>query len=178
MYINESGINGDFYSKLNSNFKDIYTKICSKWDYSEYIKLKGNDYIKKTFENLPYKAIHIRMPDIMHKTIAEYTNNEYNDNKIVEIFSNLKIENNKPIFVASNNIDYLKKIGIIANFININDKYNSFIEQYICCMSEKFYYLKLENSRFNSINNRSTWTSFVIDYRMFFSKLNNNFNLR
>lgn len=178
IYINESGINGDFHSYFNYNFKDIYTEICSKWDYSGYIKLLGNEYIKNFFNNLDFNAIHIRLPDIMYKNIDEYTNNQYNDNKIVEICSNLKINDNNPIFIASNNINYLKKIGVNANFINITNKYNSFIEQYICCMSKNFYYLNLENTRFNSPNNRSTWTSFVIDYRLFLRKLNNNFNLR
>ena len=178
VYINESGINGDFYSKLNYNFKNIYTEICEKWDYSDYIKLQGNKYIKKIFNNLAYSAIHIRLPDIMLKTIDEYTNNQYSNNKIVDIFSNLKTKENIPIFIACNNIDYLKKIGINGNFINIKHKYNSFIEQYICSLSDNFYYLNLENTRFNSKHNRSTWTSFVIDYRMFFKKLNTNFNLR
>lgn len=178
VYINESGINGDFHSNLNSNFENIYSEICSNWDYSNYIKLQGDDYIKKTFDNLSYTAIHIRLPDIMYKTIEEYTNNEYSNNKIVEIISNLKTEKDKPIFIASNNINYLKKIGIVANFIHIANKYNSFIEQYICGMSEKFYYLNIENTRFNSSNNRSTWTSFVIDYRTFLREQNNNFNLR
>lgn len=175
--ISKSGINGDFNSNLNSNFENIYSEICSNWDYSNYIKLQGDDYIKKTFDNLPYTAIHIRLPDIMNKTIDQYTNNEYSDDKIVEIISNLKTEKDKSIFIASNNINYLKKIGVVANFINITNKYNSFIEQYICGMSENFYYLNLENTRYNSSNNRSTWTSFVIDYRMFLRKLNNNFNL-
>ena len=178
VHINESRINGDFHSNLNSNFENIYSEICSNWDYSNYIKLQGDDYIKKTFDNLSYTAIHIRLPDIMNKTIDQYTNNEYSDDKIVEIISNLKTEKDKSIFIASNNINYLKKIGVVANFIHITNKYNSFIEQYICGMSENFYYLNLENSRFNSSNNRSTWTSFVIDYRMFLRKLNNNFNLR
>lgn len=178
IYINESGINGDFHSDFNCNFKDIYTEICSKWDYSDYIKLLGNEYIKNTFNNLDFNAIHIRLPDIMSKNIDEYTNNQYNDNKIVEICSNLKIKDNNPIFIASNNIDYLKKIGVNANFINITNKYNSFIEQYICCMSKKFYYLNLENTRFNSVSNRSTWTSFVIDYRIFLRTLDNHFNLK
>lgn len=176
--INDSGVNGDFYSNLNSNFIDIYSEICSKWDYSDYIKTIGDEYIRETFDNLDYVSIHIRLPDIMNKTIDQYTNNEYSDDKIVEIISNLKTEKDKSIFIASNNINYLKKIGVVANFIHITNKYNSFIEQYICGMSENFYYLNLDNLRFNSSNNRSTWTSFVIDYRMFLRKLNNNFNLR
>ncbi len=178
VHISESGINGDFHSNLNSNFENIYSEICSNWDYSNYIKLQGDDYIKKTFDNLSYTAIHIRLPDIMNKTIDEYTNNEYSNNKIVEIISNLKTKKDKPIFIASNNINYLKKIGVEAYFINTTNKYNSFIEQYICGMSENFYYLNLEDTRYNSSNNRSTWTSFVIDYRIFLRKQNNNFNLR
>ena len=55
--------------------------------------------------------------------------------------------------------------------------FNSFIEQYICCQGEKFYYLNVENTRFKSQHNRSTWTSFVNDYRIFFNKKNNNINL-
>ena len=45
-------------------------------------------------------------------------------------------------------------------------------------MSKNFYYLNLDNLKYNSSNNRSTWTSFVIDYRLFLRKQNNNFNLR
>jgi predicted 2-oxoglutarate/Fe(II)-dependent dioxygenase YbiX len=178
VYINQSGTNGDFYSSMNTNFESIYSDICSNWDYSNYIKLLGNDYIKKTFNDLPYNAIHIRLPDIMSKSINEFTNNDYSDSKIVEIITKLKTEKNNQIFIASNNLNYLKKIGIVANYIDITNKHNSFIEQYICGMSEKFYYLNLENTRYNNNNNRSTWTSFVIDYRMFLRKLNNNFNLR
>lgn len=167
VYINESSINGDFYSDLNSNFKDIYTEICNKWDFSDTIKLLGNEYIKNTFNNLDYVAIHIRLPDIMSKTIDKYTNNQYTNDRIVDIVANLKTENSKSIFIASNNVNYLKKIGIDANYITIEHKYNSFIEQYICTLSNKFYYLNLEDTRFDSPNNRSTWTSFVIDYRTF-----------
>jgi predicted 2-oxoglutarate/Fe(II)-dependent dioxygenase YbiX len=177
VHINESGVNGDFHSNFNSNFINIYSEICRNWDYSDYIKSAGNKYIRETFDKLDYISIHIRLPDIMDKTIDEYTNNEYSNNKIVEIISNLKTEKDKPIFIASNNINYLKKIGVVAKFINITNKYNSFIEQYICGMSENFYYLNLENTRFNR-DDRSTWTSFVIDYRIFLRKLNNNFNLR
>ena len=178
VHINESGVNGDFHSNYNSNFINIYSEICRNWDFSDYIKSVGNKYIRETFDNLNYISIHIRLPDIMYKTIDEYTNNEYSDDKIVEIISKLKTEKDKSIFIASNNINYLKKIGVVANFIDITNKYNSFIEQYICGMSENFYYLNLENTRFNSSNNRSTWTSFVIDYRMFLRKINNSFNLR
>ena len=54
IHINESGVNGDFYSDLNNNFKDIYTEICSKLDFSDNIKLLGNEYINNTFNNFDY----------------------------------------------------------------------------------------------------------------------------
>ena len=176
--INECGINGCFKCDFNSNFKNIYSEICSKWDFSDNIKSLGQKYIKSTFKNLDYIAIHIRMPDIISKTIDKYTNNVYTNQKIVDIISNVKTENNKPIFVCSNNISYLKKIGVSANFINISHKYISFIEQYICCMSDKFYYLNLQKRQFGDKHNRSTWESFVIDYRMFLNKSKNNYNLK
>ncbi len=97
--------------------------------------------------------------------------------KIKKIVKSVKEENKKGIFIASNNTNYLKKIGVKGNYVNIEDKYNSFIEQYICSKSKKFYYLNLENSRYGKSDNRSTWTSFVIDYRNYFNKLKNNINL-
>ena len=45
-------------------------------------------------------SIHIRFPDIFRHNLDEY-NNTYNINKILKIISNLKIINNKPIFIAT-----------------------------------------------------------------------------
>lgn len=177
VHINNSGINGDFSSTFNKNFKNIYEDICCKWDFSDNIKKIGNEYIKNTLKNKKYIAIHIRLPDILDKPIEEYTNNDYNSNRIVKLISDLNNSYDTPIFIASNNINYLKKIGIIAEFFKNEHKYNSFIEQYICSMSYNFYYLNLENTRYNKLHNRSTWTSFVIDYRFFFLQRFSNNNL-
>lgn len=175
--ISESGINGDFSSDLNSNFKSIYQEICSNWDYSQTIKNIGNVYIHDVFKNLKYNSIHIRLPDVMkNDDITGYTNGVFNNKKVLDIVSKLNSEN-IPLFIASNNVNFLKTIGINGNFMNVHHKYNSFIEQYICASSNTFYYLNLEDTRFGDKNNRSTWTSFVIDYRTFFNKLNNNINL-
>ena len=177
IHINESGVNGDFYSNLNNNFKDIYTEICSKLDFSDNIKLLGNEYINNTFNNFDYIAIHIRFPDIFRHNLDEYTNNTYNINKILKIISNLKIINNKPIFIATNNVNIFTDMNIKASFLNKNHKYSSFIEQYICCTSKKFYYLNLCDERYNKPHNRSTFTSFIIDYRLYLNKYANNYNL-
>ena len=167
--IHNNGINGDYSSQLNTYFLPIYKNICSNWDFSDYIKINGDKFINNFFKNLDYISIHIRLPDIIKNKLDNSINN-----KIIENFLKLKKENNL-IFIASNNINYLKQIGINEIYININDKYNSFIEQYICCMSKKFFYLNFDPY---NINNRSTWTSFVIDYRLFFRKLETNYNLK
>ena len=177
--ISECGMNGCFTCKLNHNFEDIYKEICSKFDFSDYIKKIGNNYIESEFNKLDYISLHIRLPDMFRgKTIDEHTNNIYNKEKIYEIIKNIQNKHNKPLFIASNNKIFIKELGLNINLFNDIDKHESFIEQYICCKSDEFYYLNLENTRFNDIHNRSTWTSFVIDYRRFLMGNNNNINLR
>ena len=174
LYINTCGINGCFKCKLNHNFENIYKNICRNWDFSDYIKKIGNTYIDKLNNN--FISIHLRLPDVMNKCIEDYTNNKYNDIKIINIIKKLiKIFKNKKIFIASNNINYIKNFKLNLNYLDTNNKYNTFIEQYICCKSNYFYYLNLENTRFDKEHNRSTWTSFVIDYRKYL--LNNNYNI-
>ena len=178
VFISESGINGDFNSELNKEFKTIYKNICHAWDYSDHIKSLGNKYIKNTFNNRPFNSIHIRLPDIFYnKNISNLTNNEYDDSKIKKICTNIISKDKTPLFIASNNISYLKQLDIKGYYIYIEHPFNSFIEQYICSMSNRFYYLLCDN-RCNNKYSRSTWTSFVLDYRVLFNNNNNNINLR
>ena len=46
-----------------------------------------------------------------------------------------------------------------------NDELESFIEQYICCRSNKFLYSGGIHAKPNHTHLRSTWSSFVLDYR-------------
>lgn len=178
--INKCTINGCFKCDINTNFEKIYEEICSKFDFSDYIKDIGNNYIKNIFQNTTYISLHIRLPDILGtKTIDQYTNNIYSNEKICEIIKNIQKKNRKPLFIASNNIRYLEQLNLNCYFYDDDkNKYNSFVEQYICCESDSFYYLCLENTRFFNTHYRSTWTSFVIDYRNYLNKKNNNINLR
>ena len=59
-------------------------------------------------------------------------------------------------------------------------KYNeleSFIEQYICCLSEHFFYTGGVNAKSTHIHLRSTWSSFVIDFRKYLINNENNYYL-
>ena len=166
--ISNCSVNGCFSCKLNNNFNDIYRDICSKFDFSDTIKNIGNNFIKNNLKN-NYIAVHIRLPDIFNnKTIHEFTNGEFDNNKIINIINLLNNKHKKPLFIASNNIKFLKNLN--NNFINFNEneKYYSFIDQYICCKCECFYYLNLDNLRWdNKLHNRSTFTSFILDYRLY-----------
>ena len=54
----------------------------------------------------------------------------------------------------------------------------SFIEQYICCCSKIFVLSRFNDYRkINDKHIRSTWSSFVYDYRIFKNKNTNNIYL-
>lgn len=176
VYINECGVNGCFSDKINPHFEIIYKNICSKFDFSDNIKNFGNRFINNKLEDL-FIAIHIRLPDIMNKPLNEFTNNIYDNNILREKIKS--IYNNKYIFIASNNIEFIKNLNLNLNYVYFehNIEYSSFIDQYICSQSEIFYYLNLENTRFGNIHNRSTFTSFIIDYRNHLLNIPNNKNI-
>lgn len=177
--ISECGINGCFTCNLNTQFSDMYKQICSEFDYSNTIKYIGNSFINDNLCN-DYIAIHIRLPDVFGKnTLSELTNSQYNDSILFKLISYIKQKFNKPIFIASNNINFIKQLNI--EFINYSDKHvhSSFIDQYICCKSTIFCYLNLNSSFCNNNHNRSTYASFIIDYRLYLENKEpqNNINL-
>jgi hypothetical protein len=177
--ISSCGMNGCFTCPLNPNFSDSYKYICSHFDYSCAIKSIGDTFINDVLNN-HYIAIHIRLPDVFgHNSLDDLTNRHYDSNRLFNIISHIKEKFNKPVFIASNNINYLKNLNI--DFICYTDKhkYSSFIDQYICCKSDIFFYLNLNSSFCNNIHNRSTYASFIIDYRLYLDNrsLETNINL-
>lgn len=177
--ISSCGMNGCFRCALNHHFSDSYKYICSQFDYSTTIKSIGNTFIKDIL-NYNYIAIHIRLPDVFgNNSLDDLTNRQYDSNRLFNIISHIKEKFNKPVFIASNNINYLKNLNI--DFVHYNNihKYSSFIDQYICCKSEVFFYLNLNSSFCNNIHNRSTYASFIIDYRLYLDNkpLETNVNL-
>ena len=175
--------NGCFKCPINNNFKKLYINICKNFDFSNYIKKIGDKYIINNInKDFNFVSLHIRLPDLLgNKSISELTNNIYNKNKINNLINNIKKKHNCIVYILSNNITFLSNFN--NNFLyfkNVNLKYYSFIDQYISCKSKIFYYLNLENTRFFSNHNRSTYTSFIIDYRKYLLKKKDktNINLR
>ena len=58
-------------------------------------------------------------------------------------------------------------------------EYNSFVEQCICCFSKIFIYSTFNNEfSLDLTHTRSTWSSFVLDYRIFQQNNFNNISIR
>jgi len=160
VYISNCSINGCFKCQMNPSFSNIYKDICSKLDFSKAIKLLGDKYIKDVLgEN--YQCVHIRLPDRINEQNMTSKEIAHLHNAVM----NLR-ENNKSLFIASNNIKYLTNLNIIGKSLDSNTEFYSFVDQYICCKSEKFSYMNLDYRK-NNKHNRSTFTSFVIDYRLY-----------
>ena len=82
------------------------------------------------------------------------------------------------VFIATNNIRAIKNSKLkeyVLYDINNDNPINTFIEQYICCCSTVFIMSKYNDYRkTNEQHIRSTWSSFVYDYRLFKNNNKNN----
>lgn len=173
--ISQCGFNGCSECIVNPEFIDLYKTICNELDYSEFIKQKAEDYIKQN-DLTDFVGLHLRYPDNMNNKSLKQHTNLYDEDIIYDLLINMYGENKK-IFIATNNKKQLKKSKLNKFFIYQEESnYISFIEQYICCKAEIFI-MSIYNdfTKINQRHQRSTWSSFVQDYRMY--KLNNYENL-
>ena len=172
--ISECRQNGCNNCKLNKNFETIYKTICSGFDYSDIVKKEGDKYIADTFNNKKYISIHMRYPDLIdpNKTLLEYTGGLYDERKIIRYLKS-KYGKKYMIFVATNNQEHCKKMGLQDyNFYKPENPLFNWIEQYICCRSNIYFGSPFND--YNKINEphiRSTWSSFVKDYRNYLLKI-------
>ena len=175
--------NGCEKCEINNSFFEDYKDICKKLDFSPKIKDFSYDIINKLFgTDKSYICIHMRYPDYGNVDIKDI-NNLYDEKNIDNYIINFCKKNNistNNIFICTSN----KKIisdSVLGKYhiLNKSDKYNeleSFIEQYICCLSTHFFYTGGIHAKPTDKHIRSTWTSFVIDYRNFLLNNNNNYN--
>lgn len=189
---NDCPINNAFDSKLNFNLYKIYNHICSIFDFSDFIKNLGDKYIQDNFSD-GFIALHLRYPDNhMFNSINKYLDYSEDDisNKLLELCDKYNINHNN-IFIATNNKYGCKSTNLYKNkfldLYNIQnygiynddiDIYSTFIEQYICCKSKIFLMSKYNDYTKKDLpNQRSTWSSFVRDYRLNMLKLNSDSNI-
>ena len=156
--------NGVFKDPFNIEFRGLYENICQNLDFSDFIKDKAKNVLKILGEN--FIAVHMRYPDCMGSAnLASY--GVYTEEDVTNALSRKFAT--KKVFIATNNIRKAKA-STLRNFTfyeEPGDIFASFVEQYICCMSETF--ILSPYNDFTRINGktRSTWSSFVGDYRHF-----------
>ena len=171
VYVSECGWNGCDICSVNKKLLAEYKDICSNFDYSSFIKTIGDKWIAENFKNEKFISIHMRYHDVNNKNIKD-VNKLYNESDIKNYIVSLCKTHNiyeKNIFIASNKQHLISKSELKdCKMLNSDISYNeleSFIEQYICCMSDKFLYTGGIHAKPEHKHLRSTWSSFVIDYR-------------
>ena len=174
-FISNCSWNGCDTCKLNPEFENVYKEICSKFDFSEKIKNYGNEYIKKTFNNNKFISLHLRYSDYGNDDLKSTTKsyNESDINKLIIDITKKENISSENIFIATSNQNRilnsdLKLYNLFKKDVNY-EELESFIEQYICSMSEIFIYSGAVAciDKSNHLHKRSTWSSFVLDYRTF-----------
>ena len=178
IYISNCGWNGCDSCDLNPIFLKDYGDICSTIDFSNVIKDFGNEYIKETFNNEEYISLHLRFPDYGSIKI------NYQEDDIEKLIQKVCKTNNileENVFIATSNQNFINKSCLKKYKMLIkNEKYNeleSFIEQYICSNSKIFIYNGGIQAKSEHKHLRSTWASFVIDYRIFLLNKNKSTNI-
>ncbi len=183
--ISECYWNGCDKCEMNKEFINIYEEICKNLDFTNKIKLDSDNYIKEIFNNKEYISLHLRYPDyINNNTDLNEINKLYNEDKIyeklLELCNNNNISKNN-IFIATNNQNKLlnsklKDFKILLSKKEYDEK-ESFIEQMICMKSKYFIYTGGDNAKSSHIHLRSTWASFVNDYRKYKLNINEKYNI-
>ena len=175
--------NGCDTCAMNEHFYDDYKIICGKFDFSDKIKRWGDEFIKNTFDTEEYITLHIRYHDF-YTTDIKMVNKLYNEADVHNYILDLcKIHDIKTtnIFIATSNQEIIKSSPLnkfnLYNPNSINNELESFIEQYICCKSKLFIYTGGIHAKPTDTHLRSTWSSFVIDYRNYLLKKENKTNI-
>ena len=175
---NTCSTNGCSRCDYNPIYSKLYEDICFLIDFSDNIKMPGDVYIQEKLKKR-FIAVHIRYPDKLSNdsSLKDYV--DYSEQQIFDAIENLKKQKDiTSVFIATNNVNEINNSPLKNYFvydIDTENPINSFIEQYICCCSEIFVlsryndYKKKDNHHI-----RSTWSSFVYDYRFFKNKNNNN----
>uniref|UniRef100_A0A6C0AXZ8 GDP-fucose protein O-fucosyltransferase 2 n=1 Tax=viral metagenome TaxID=1070528 RepID=A0A6C0AXZ8_9ZZZZ len=168
--------NGCDTCEMNPIFFNMYKDICSKFEFSEKIREFGDEYINANFGNSEYITLHLRYSDYGDDNDLKDVTKLYNESDINKLITKLCIKEDislENVFIATSNQNRLLKSDLKGHKLFPKDvKYNefeSFIEQYICSKSKIFIYTGGATDRDKGKHQhlRSTWASFVIDYRTY-----------
>jgi len=171
--ISECFWNGCDTCDINREFEQIYSNICANFDFSSKIKDFGDAFIKNIFGKNKFLCLHIRYPDQASGSCdIKKINKLYNEGDIKQAVELLCIQHNIDmcnVFIATCNQPLIKSSALHeCVLLDSNPIYNeleSFIEQYIATQSTCFVYTGGIHAKPDHTHLRSTWSSFVLDYR-------------
>ena len=185
--ISKCGLNGCSICPLHPFFQNDYIEICKRWDFSEQIKKEGDELIKKMFGSEPFLSFHLRLTDCPKGTDFKTAYMNWEETDVWKAITSLNFKN---IYVAMpNSIDIIDSKMFNPNINNQchsirtlrSDKgitaRASILEKYICSKSDLFVMSHRSQGGEGGEGNhrRSTWGTFVRDYRKYF--LNNDKNI-
>lgn len=154
--------NGCNTCELNNTFGEFYKLVCENFDFSVMVKTFGNNFITNNIKE-DFIAIHVRYPDVGHTSIVD-------ENEL----ANKLIKTGKKVFISSNKHDRISRgpLKQFHKFVGEDRFMSSFIDQYICAKSFLFVMSDYNDYRFvGKPHQRSTWSSFVKDYRLYLLKI-------
>jgi len=108
----------------------------------------------------------------MHKNeiLSDKVNNLYDEDILYNKIKN-KYGDEYNIYISTNNRKLAQSTKLNEFiFYNENNIYEAYIDQYICSQAEIFYFSPFNSFTSSSLNNlhtRSTFSSFINDYRLY-----------
>lgn len=183
--ISTCSMNGCMECPMNPAFEPLYARICAQLDFAPTIKQYGNHFIQThlTRETPPrFIAVHMRYPDVMGtRTLADFAG--YDESAIdlaIKQFKDHLGLTDVPVFVATNNPRAVRRSALrnhvlyqtsdisLSSVCSLPPQAESFIEQYICTQAEFFIMSPYNDySKKDEPHQRSTWSSFIKDYRKY-----------
>jgi len=164
--------------EINPEFKQLYSDICNDIDYSSELRKLGDEFVSRTFDD-DYIAVHLRFPDVMGgKSFKDHSGFSEEDVSIaLDSFAQANGFDVSQLFIATNKPKLAKDSALGKyQYLESESAHASFIEQYICCKASYFLMSNFNDySKIDEPHQRSTWSSFVADYRIY--KMNKSNNL-
>lgn len=190
--VSQCGFNGCTECSLNEKLEPIYSKICAEFDFSDAVHGYAREFIHKKLGE-QFIAIHMRYPDVMGtKRLQEWAG--YHEGQIRRAILQFKKKMGIPdakVFIATNNLKQVLASPLREFVVYKNDSdtgsskdsgqrfvkrhtsdIDSFVEQCIAAQSAHFIMSKYNDySKKDAPHQRSTWSSFIQDYRRFVRKM-------
>jgi hypothetical protein len=164
---------------IHDTFADEYRQVCKSLVFADRIQCAAQHYIRSRFGDAPFLSFHLRYPDQMQpfETLAHFV--DYDEQCILaamEAVCRLHSVPTSNIFIATNNKAAFARSPLASKHVlEEQSDIDTFIEQCICIFSLVFVFSRFNDYRkVAAAHQRSTWASFVVDYRQVVCSNQNN----